>query len=112
MVPRLLPVGSMTDRFTESKRRSPTERLMGELVAGNGVLDVPPGPMRSKYEARVRAAVRFGKVPKGKRLVIEGGGWARNCTIRLEDAVHEWGIELAPGGCPVHRGTSVTAPCC
>lgn len=69
---------------TTPKRLSPTEQLIADLLA-NGEIKVP-GPDRAKYEARVAAAVRFGKVPEGKQLVTDGGRWSREYVVRLRDA--------------------------
>ena len=43
----------------------------------------------AKYEARVAAAIRFGKVPEGKQLITEGGRWSNEYVVRLRDAP-EW----------------------
>lgn len=66
------------------KALSPTGRLIADLHA-NGEIKVS-GPDRAKYEARVAAAIRFGKVPEGKQLVTDGGRWSREYVVRLRDA--------------------------
>ena len=63
----------------------PTEQLIADLVSNGGELKIDL-PHRAKYEARVAAAIRFGKVPDGKRLVTKGGRWSATYVIRLEDA--------------------------
>ena len=51
----------------------------------NGEIRVS-GPDQAKYEARVAAAIRYGKVPEGKQLVAEGDRWSREYVIRLQEA--------------------------
>jgi hypothetical protein len=68
----------------QPKTRSPTEQLISQLVT-DGEVRVS-GPDQAKYEARVAAAIRYGKVPEGKQLVTEGGRWSREYVIRLQEA--------------------------
>ena len=68
----------------EPKTPSPTEQLISELIT-NGEVRVS-GPDQAKYEARMAAAIRYGKVPEGKQLVAEGDRWSREYVIRLQEA--------------------------
>lgn len=68
-----------------TKPLSPTEQLIADLVENGGEMHVDV-PLRAKYEARVLAAIRFGKVPDGKQLVTEGFRWSTDYVIRLQDA--------------------------
>ena len=67
------------------KPPSPTEQLIADLVENGGEVHVDV-PLRAKHEARVLAAIRFGKVPEGKQLVTEGYRWSKDFVIRLRDA--------------------------
>jgi hypothetical protein len=67
------------------KPLSPTEQLIANLVENGGEVHVG-APLRAKYEARVLAAIRFGKVPVGKQLVTEGFRWSTDFVVRLRDA--------------------------
>jgi hypothetical protein len=68
----------------QPKPLPPTEQLIADLLANDGELTVT-GPDRAKYEARVAAAIRFGKVPEGKQLVTIGGRWSTEYVVRLRD---------------------------
>jgi hypothetical protein len=76
---------------------SKTEQLIADLVAAGGVLRVPywREDGQPDYRQRAIAAQRFGKVPAGKRLVMERvrGG---QLEIRLEDALPGADLELQP----------------
>jgi hypothetical protein len=71
-------------RVARPKTPSPTEQLISQLVT-DGEVRVS-GPDQAKYEARVAAAIRYGKVPEGKQMVTEGGRWSREYVIRLQVA--------------------------
>jgi hypothetical protein len=71
-------------RVDQAKTPSPTEQLISQLVT-HGEVRVS-GPDQAKYEARVAAAIRYGKVPEGKQLVAEGDRWSRDYVIRLQEA--------------------------
>jgi hypothetical protein len=71
-------------RVARPKTPSPTEQLIKELET-NGEVRIS-GSEQAKYEARVAAARRYGKVPEGKQLVTEGGRWSREYVIRLREA--------------------------
>jgi hypothetical protein len=67
------------------KTLAPTEQLIADLLANDG--EVRIGHLdAAKYEARVSAAIRFGKVPEGMQLVTEGDRWSREYVVRLRDA--------------------------
>lgn len=63
---------------------SPTEQLIVELLE-HGEVEVAAEDRR-RYRSCVSAAIRFGKVPAGKRLIIDGTSWSSRFTIRLEAA--------------------------
>ncbi len=67
---------------------SPTMQLIADLLTNGGELRVSR-PDITKYEARVSAAIRYGKVPEGMQLVTEGHRWTSEYVIRLQDAP-EW----------------------
>jgi hypothetical protein len=67
------------------KSLSPTEQLIADLLANDGEVRVGR-PDSRKYEARVSAAIRFGKVPEGKQLAAEGSRWSSEYVVRLQDA--------------------------
>jgi hypothetical protein len=71
-----------------AKVLSPTLQLIADLLTNGGELWVSQ-PDITKYEARVSAAVRYGKVPEGKQLVTKGHRWTSEYVIRLQDAP-EW----------------------
>jgi hypothetical protein len=71
-----------------AKVLSPTLQLIGDLLTNGGELRVSR-PDITKYEARVSAAIRYGKVPEGKQLVTKGHRWTTEYVIRLQDAP-EW----------------------
>jgi hypothetical protein len=74
---------------------SPTERLIADLVANGGELRL--GRIEGdNYEARIRAAIRFGKVPEGKQLVTTGWRWSDDYAIRLQDAPAWMNAKLVP----------------
>src|SRR5665213_510397 len=87
---------------------SVTEQLVSEVAAAGGVLLVPRYSWydadRIDYEGRVRAAVRHGKVPDGKRLTAVTVG--RELEIRLLDALgRSYGrAELAAVSVPLKVG--------
>jgi hypothetical protein len=68
-----------------AKDKSPTEQLIADLITSGGELKIEQDD-RKKYEARIAAAIRFGKVPEGKRLVTDGFRWSADYAVRLEDA--------------------------
>ena len=84
VVRRGVPLGCLETRQIP-RPPAPTEQLIADLVSNGGELRVDP-PHRAKYEARVAAAIRFGKVPEGKQLVTKGSRWSATYVIRLEDA--------------------------
>jgi len=86
--------GKRPQLVRRTKSLSPTEKLIADLVA-HGQVSVS-GPYRAKYEARVAAALRFGKVPEGKVMVTEGTRWSREYVIRLQDAPEWLTTALAP----------------
>jgi uncharacterized protein YeaO (DUF488 family) len=63
-------------------------QLIVDLLTNGGELRVSR-PDITKYEARVSAAIRYGKVPEGKQLVTKGHRWSTEYVIRLQDAP-EW----------------------
>lgn len=71
-------------RTATAKPPSPTDQLIADLLV-TGEIRVA-GPDRAKYEARVNAARRFGKVPEGKQLVTDGYRWSPEYVVRLQDA--------------------------
>ena len=71
-----------------AKALSPTLQLIADLLTNGGELRVRR-PDMAKYEARVSAAIRYGKVPEGKQLVTKGHRWTTEYVIRLQDAP-EW----------------------
>lgn len=74
---------------------SPTEQMIADLIAHDGELKIPR-PERKSYEGRIAAAIRFGKVPEGKRLVTDGFPWSDNFAVRLEDAPEWLNAQLDP----------------
>jgi hypothetical protein len=76
---------------------SKTDQLIADLVAAGGVLRVPYWRREGEpdYRQRALAAQRFGKVPTGKRLVLEHlrGG---ELEIRLDDALPGSDIDARP----------------
>ena len=67
--------------------RSPTGRLIADLLAAGGTMRVPARPAEGNrdYRALVASAQRYGKVPPGKRVVVSQHG--RELEIRLADAL-------------------------
>lgn len=61
---------------------SPAEQLVRDVVAAGGVLEVEDA--QQGYLQSVASATRHGKVPAGKRLVVDFRGWGK-ATIRLVD---------------------------
>jgi hypothetical protein len=66
-----------------AKRPSPTDQMIADLVANGGEMTIE-STKRASYEARVSAAIRFGKVPDGKLLEVTGSRW-NEFVIRLTD---------------------------
>jgi hypothetical protein len=92
--------GSGERARTKHAPLSKSEQLMAEVVAAGGALRVPYWREKGKpdYRQRALAAQRLGKVPVGKRLVLERlrGG---ELEIRLEDMPE--GISAVPMPVPV-----------
>jgi hypothetical protein len=57
--------------------------MIADLVAKGGEMTIQ-STKRASYEARVSAAIRFGKIPDGKLLEITGSRW-NEFVIRLTD---------------------------
>jgi hypothetical protein len=58
------------------KRVSVTEQLIADVIAAGGELRINAEEDKANYDVRVAAAIRHGKVPEGKLLVIErGASW-------------------------------------
>jgi len=67
-------------------RRLPaSEQLVADVIAAGGELAVNRSQSNTNYEALVRTAIRFGKVPAGKQLVVVRGRRWEELSIRLED---------------------------
>jgi hypothetical protein len=77
------------------KKLSPADQLIADLIENGGELKIESRNYR-KYEGRVGAAIRFGKVPEGKQLVMDGSHWSYERTIRLQDAPIWLTEELEP----------------
>jgi len=75
---------------------SKTDQLIADLAAAGGVLRVPYWRREGEpdYRQRALAAQRFGKVPAGKRLVLEHV--RGELEIRLDDALAGSDIDARP----------------
>jgi hypothetical protein len=78
------PVVLLTPKVTKAAT-PPTVRLIEDVIAAGGALQVDRREGRTNYEMLVSSAIRFGKVPPGKLLVIHQGRRWENLTIRLWD---------------------------
>lgn len=97
------PAAARTPRPTKPEAARParplskTEQLIADLIVAGGVLQVPYWREQGQPDFRQRAiaAQRFGKVPAGKRLVLEHvrGG---QLEIRLEAALPGSDLQLQP----------------
>jgi hypothetical protein len=67
-----------------AKVLSPTDRFISELM-DKGEIKVVDKDVR-RYEAYMRAALEYRKLPAGKRFATEGSRWSGSWVIRLEDA--------------------------
>jgi hypothetical protein len=88
-------IRSMTKSPGVMKPPSPTELLIAELEDRGGEIHVS-SPDRARYEARVAAAIRYGKVPAGKHLVTQGSRWTNDYVVRLEDRPAWMNVHLDP----------------
>lgn len=78
------------------KRRPVTEQLIADVIAAGGELRVNADDDKINYDQRVAAAIRHGKVPEGKLLIIERGKTWRDRIIRLQDPPEWMTAVLAP----------------
>ena len=85
----------MTKSPRVAKPPSPTEQLIAELEEHGGEIHVS-SPDRARYEARVAAAIRYGKVPARKHLVTQGSRWTNDYVVRLEDRPAWMNAQLDP----------------
>lgn len=92
----------------QRRKLSPTEQLVADVVAADGVLELPEksGNVADRMAELVRSANRYGKTPAGKRLVhhvVRDGGWAgpRRDLFVLEDGPMGTDAPLLP--VPVHE---------
>jgi hypothetical protein len=77
----------------------PTVQFVEDVIAAGGALRVDRTKDRRNYEMLINSAIRYGKVPSGKLIVLEHGrGWGE-VTIRLKDAP-EWQTESRPVSIP------------
>jgi len=61
---------SRAARNAKSDRILPTVQLVQDVIAAGGALDVQAGKDRAHYELLVGAAIRFGKIPADKLLIM------------------------------------------
>lgn len=87
-------------RRERSKRLPVTEQLVADVIAAGGELRIDTLGDRTNWEHRAQAAVRFGKVPEGKLLVVDRGGSWHELIIRLKDPPAWLTAELEPIGVP------------
>ncbi|WP_153808984.1 hypothetical protein [Nocardia sp. SYP-A9097] len=68
-------------------RLRPVDQLIADLVQAGGVLQIQRSPQEGPdYDRLVASAIRHGKVPDGKLLVIERRNyWDKTITIKLAD---------------------------
>ncbi|MFC4056105.1 hypothetical protein ACFOY4_41010 [Actinomadura syzygii] len=85
-------------RVESAKRISVTENV----IAAGGELRVNGQEEKTNYDQRVAAAIRHGKVPEGKLLVIERGRTWGERIIRLQDPPEWMTAVLAPISVPGH----------
>ena len=80
-----------------NKKLRPVDQLIADVVAAGGRLEVvrkdDKGP---SYEALVKSAIRFNKVPAGKMLVVERGARWGEATIVLTDPPEWMTVALEP----------------
>lgn len=83
-------------KVTDKKLR-PVDQLIADVVAAGGRLEVvrkdDKGP---RYEALVKSAIRFNKVPAGKILAVERGARWGEATIVLTDPPEWMTVALEP----------------
>jgi hypothetical protein len=97
--PKHAPQAKVALRQVAARPRtlSKTDQLIADLIAAGDVLRVPYWRREGEpdYRQRALAAQRFGKVPAGKRLVLEhvSGG---ELEIRLDDALPGSDIDARP----------------
>lgn len=84
-----------------SKRLPPTEQLVANVLAAGGELAVNRSQSKTNYEALVHSAIRFGKVPAGKELVVVRGRRWEELFIRLQDPPAWLTEHLEPIAVPV-----------
>lgn len=89
-------------RVESPKRLSVTEKLIADVIAAGGELRVGSDEDKTNYDQRVAAAIRHGKVPEGKLLVIEHGRTWGERIIRLQDPPEWMTAVLAPISVPGH----------
>ena len=63
-----------------ARKLSPTEQLIADIVAAGGELRIDRSTDNTNYQVRVASAIRFGKVPDGKLLVMETDGAGRTSS--------------------------------
>lgn len=95
------PSSNPSPSVSPSKRLPPTEQLVADVVAAGGELAVNRSQSKTNYEALVRSAIRFGKVPAGKQLVVVHGGRWEELFIRLQDPPAWLTEHLEPFDVPV-----------
>lgn len=83
-------------RTRRPKRVSVTEQLIADVIAAGGELRIDREKDKTDYDRRVAAAIRHGKVPEGKLLVIERGSTWRERIIRLQDPPEWMTVVLEP----------------
>jgi hypothetical protein len=66
------------------------------VIAAGGTLRIDRSTDQTNYQARVASAIRFGKVPEGKLLVMEMDGSWKNLVIRLQDPPDWMNADLRP----------------
>jgi hypothetical protein len=74
----------------------PTVQLVEDVIAAGGALRINRTKDRKNYEMLISSAIRFGKVPSGKWLVLEHASGSGDVTIRLKDAPEWQTAELRP----------------
>ncbi|MGW4468240.1 hypothetical protein ACWENQ_01065 [Nonomuraea sp. NPDC004354] len=76
-----------------------TEQLIADLVANGGELWIDEKADKVNYEARVRAAIKHGRVPEGQLLITERvGDWRSGSkrVVRLQDKPEWMTVKLEP----------------
>ena len=79
-----------------AKRLPVTEQLIADVISAGGELRVNTAEDKVNYDQRVAAAIRHGKVPEGKLLVIERGTSWQQRIIRLQEPPEWMTVALTP----------------